>query len=259
VKPSIGEPLSGLIHIDLPEGIRAYVGTCEQGYDWPVASSSIANEVELLVNAHRKSIGKGELGRNSALDDAAIWKARHMARYGYMAHADTAPPWERATRDRIAACGYAGWTWGENIAMGYRSASTVVNAWLGSPGHRANIEGSGYSASGLGVAQAANGYMYWAQCFGVGATQPKPPVPEPPGFGLTVSGRKLLFGRHELTLQWQNAKGPMVAVWRDGRYVMSTANDGQLKYRGANVPTTYRFKLRDGEGRSSNEVTFTLR
>jgi hypothetical protein len=106
-----------------------------------------------------------------------------MAYYGYMSHNDPAPPVARSVGDRLAACGYTSGGWGENIAYGQRSAASVMQAWLGSAGHRANIERSSFRAIGVGVATAANGTPYWAQAFGAvadGAAPPPPPPPAPP-------------------------------------------------------------------------------
>ena len=62
-----------------------------------------------------------------------------MAHRRYLAHNDPAPPVGRTVGQRLAACGFAGVGWGENIANGYRTAEAVVGGWLSSPGHRANI------------------------------------------------------------------------------------------------------------------------
>ena len=98
------------------------------------------------------------------LTAAATWKARHMAAYSYLTHDDPGPPVQRTAGDRLAACGYPSATWGENIAMGYTTPQTVVDAWLASPGHRANIERADYVATG--VAMAGTQQPYWAESFG---------------------------------------------------------------------------------------------
>ena len=87
-----------------------------------------------------------------------------MAKYGYMAHDDPAPPVSRSTGERMAACGVTG-SWGENIAAGYPSPASVVNGWLNSPGHRANIENPNYVSMGAGAASSASGQLYWAHTF----------------------------------------------------------------------------------------------
>ena len=53
---------------------------------------------------------------------------------------------------------------GENIASGQKSASEVVNAWMNSPGHRANILNSSYSRIGSASVNI-DGTLYWVQLF----------------------------------------------------------------------------------------------
>ncbi len=72
---------------------------------------------------------------------------------------------------------------GENIAAGYGNASFVMEGWMGSPGHRANIMDSDYSAIGIACYYAPGttyGY-YWVQCFGssVQSEAKNPNVKEP--------------------------------------------------------------------------------
>jgi hypothetical protein len=103
-----------------------------------------------------------------------------MARYLYMTHNDPAPPVARSTADRMAACGVTG-GWGENIAYGYSTPEAVMQGWLNSPGHRANIENGSYRSIGVGAAVGSNGRVYWAQAFSTqaGSTPPPPPPPAP--------------------------------------------------------------------------------
>ena len=142
------------------------VGDCTPGSTWPAARADLAGGVLALINAHRATVGAPALVTSTSLTAAAVWKARHMAMYQYMAHDDPAPPVARSTLDRIAACGYTGGGWGENIAYGYPTPQAVVAGWLGSPGHRANIEQRGFLSTGIGAAVASNGAVYWAQTFG---------------------------------------------------------------------------------------------
>ena len=74
-----------------------------------------------------------------------------MAAYGYLDHDDPAPD-ARTAQERLAACGYPSAEWGENIASGYATAQAVVDAWLASPEHRANIERPEFRATGVGAA-----------------------------------------------------------------------------------------------------------
>jgi uncharacterized protein YkwD len=160
----------------------AAVGDCTAGSNWGTVRSDLAAQVVSLVNQHRAGLGLGALAESPTLTAAAVWKARHMAFYGYLSHNDPAPPVARSVADRLAACGYTSAGWGENIAYGQPSAASVMQAWLGSPGHRANIERSSFRAIGVGVATAASGTPYWAQAFGAvaDAGAPPPPPPAPP-------------------------------------------------------------------------------
>jgi uncharacterized protein YkwD len=154
-------------------------GGCSPASDWPAANSGYAAEVVALVNDHRASLGLGSLQISSSLTAAAVWKAQHMAEYLYMQHDDPAPPVARGVGSRLSACGYSGGGWGENIAYGYPSPGAVVNAWLNSSGHRANIENPAFTSIGVGAAAADSGTMYWAQDFGASGGGP-PPQPDPP-------------------------------------------------------------------------------
>ena len=54
---------------------------------------------------------------------------------------------------------------GENIAMGQRSAEEVMNGWMNSEGHRANILNSSFTKLGVGCYQDSAGKLYWTQLF----------------------------------------------------------------------------------------------
>ena len=102
---------------------------------------------------------------NGALGDAALMHSRDMAEKKYFSHKamDGSGAAERALR--------AGYRWlriGENIAAGQTSPEEVVAGWLTSPGHCANIMGSGFTE--MGAAYAINqsrpeGRAYWTQVF----------------------------------------------------------------------------------------------
>lgn len=151
-----------------PTHANAIVGDCTPGSDWGTSRPDLASQVVTLINNHRTSMGLVALKVSPTLTNAAVWKARHMARYSYMQHDDPAPPVARTVPDRLEACGYPSRTtgWGENIAYGYSTPSAVVQAWLNSSGHRANIENASYRSTGVGAAASASGVLYWSQEFG---------------------------------------------------------------------------------------------
>jgi uncharacterized protein YkwD len=172
---------------EAPTAPAAGNGGCAVRSDWGSPRVDLAGRVVALVNDHRRRNGLRPLRQSPTLTRAAEWKALHMARFRYMRHEDPAPPVGRGVGARLAACGYRGGGWGENIAFGYGTAAAVVSAWLRSPGHRANIERSAFRVIGVGAAAARAGTLYWSQEFGVqddsrrARTRPAPrPRPEAP-------------------------------------------------------------------------------
>lgn len=158
----------------------ATVGDCTPGASFRPADAAFATEVTRLVNQHRATLGLPALKVSPTLTASAVWKARHMATYGYMGHDDPAPPLARTAADRIAACGYRG-SWGENVAAGFATPAAVLAAWLQSPGHRANIENPAYVVTGTGASVSTGGITLWAQDFGMsddsGSSPPATPAP----------------------------------------------------------------------------------
>jgi uncharacterized protein YkwD len=176
-------------HGPIAASAASATGDCTPDASWPANNASLSSQVLSLINQHRAQMGLSQLVISPTLSGAAIWKARHMAAYNYMAHDDPAPPVARTTADRIATCGYRSGGWGENIAYGYTTAQSVVDAWLASPGHKANIENPSYVSTGIGAAPSAANGVFWAQDFGTvndsGSPTPTtttttPPPPPPP-------------------------------------------------------------------------------
>jgi uncharacterized protein YkwD len=107
-----------------------------------------------LLNRERTSRGMRRFHRNPRLSLASQRHARDMSRRQYFDHGDFV--------GRIRAAHYlAGshnWTVGENIAWGswdYASPAEIVDGWMHSPGHRANILSSRFREIGIGVARGA--------------------------------------------------------------------------------------------------------
>lgn len=136
-------------------------------------AKSVANEVLELVNAARAKPRKcggtaykaaPPLQLSATLTRAALMHAQDMARNSHFEHhgTDGSSPAQRATR--------VGYRWrhvAENIAAGAPTAATVVDGWLKSPGHCANIMGAEYREMGIAFAlnpQSKSG-IYWAQTF----------------------------------------------------------------------------------------------
>jgi uncharacterized protein YkwD len=119
-------------------------------------------KVVVLVNAARADAGCGPVRRDPRLDDASLAHSEDMIARDYFSHTtpDGVSPWDRAK-----AAGYDVPT-GENIALGQPDADTVMEAWMNSEGHRANILNCSSKAIGVGLALDSSGTPYWTQMFG---------------------------------------------------------------------------------------------
>jgi uncharacterized protein YkwD len=190
-----------------PAPATTLVGDCTPGASWKADRADLANAVIKLVNQHRASLGLHTLAVSPALTRSAVWKARHMATYRYMGHDDPAPPVARSVAERIAACGYSS-SWGENIAEGYPTASSVVAAWLASPGHKANIENPSYRVTGSGAAIASGGITLWAQDFG---TTPDSGTVPAGGSGTNTAMRSIVLRNLQIAPHRPHAGGRLVA------------------------------------------------
>ncbi|MQY03345.1 CAP domain-containing protein [Actinomadura macrotermitis] len=120
-----------------------------------------ASQVVTLVNAQRAKNGCRPLTVNAKLGRAAQAHSADMAARHYFDHTSKDG---RSPGDRITAAGYRWITYGENIAMGQQTPASVMNAWMNSSGHRANILNCAFKEIGVGV--ALSGGPYWTQDFG---------------------------------------------------------------------------------------------
>jgi uncharacterized protein YkwD len=139
-------------------------------------NTAIELQIIQLVNSHRAANGLAPLAVSGLLNVAADFHSRDMAAIGsvYGPGAGMQHTLFGTTRpevgDRLDAAGYDNWTssfaWGENIAYGYTTAAAVVNAWMNSSGHRANILSGSFTEIGVSVRVAADGTLYFTQNFG---------------------------------------------------------------------------------------------
>jgi uncharacterized protein YkwD len=115
-----------------------------------------------IVNRERAANGCGSVVINSDLAEAARLHSQDQGEHTNMSHtgSDGSDFVERARR--------AGYTnpIGENVAMGYATPTAVMDGWMNSSGHRANILNCNAKAMGVGVATGADGRLYWTQVFG---------------------------------------------------------------------------------------------
>lgn len=122
-------------------------------------TKNYANEVMRLVNQQRAKAGLSAFTTNNSLTAAANKRAQEIA----ISFSHTRPNgsgFSTVLKEYSVSYNAAG----ENIAYGQRSPKEVVNAWMNSPGHRANILKSKFKKLGIGVYQK-NGTYYWTQEF----------------------------------------------------------------------------------------------
>lgn len=133
-----------------------------------------------LTNQERARHGLPALALDGALCRSALAHSRDMASHNYFSHTGSDGS---TVGDRIRAAGYSPlWAYGENIAAGQPSPEEVVNAWMNSEGHRANILSPHYEHIGVGyVRQDGTTYLhYWTQHFASHGQLEPPPTPIPP-------------------------------------------------------------------------------
>lgn len=121
--------------------------------------SSFESEVIRLVNEIRTQNGLKALTANWELSRVARYKSQDMVDNRYFSH--TSPTYGSPFQ-MIKAFGLSYRTAGENIAYGQSTPRAVVNAWMNSSGHRANILNASYTQ--IGVGYVAKGH-YWTQMF----------------------------------------------------------------------------------------------
>ncbi|MEU4999899.1 CAP domain-containing protein [Streptomyces sp. NPDC021622] len=122
-----------------------------------------ASAVLRLTNAERTAAGLRALSPDPLLTVAAQGHSTDMVARAFYSHTspDGGEPWHRAS-----AAGSAHRAIGENIACGQRSPAEVVDGWMNSPGHRANILKPSFTHLGVGFAGGGSAGTYWTQLFG---------------------------------------------------------------------------------------------
>lgn len=133
-------------------------------------STSTDSEAEVLrlVNVERDKAGCKPLKEDSTLVAVARAHSRDMAENNYFSHTGKDG---RSPFDRMKDAGYSYRMAAENIAAGQGTAKAVMDAWMNSSGHRANILNCGLTEIGVGRwKDSSSSYgIYWTQNFGTPA------------------------------------------------------------------------------------------
>jgi len=106
------------------------------------------------------------LAWNDLLTTAADGHSKDMAARNYFSHTSADG---RTLADRVNATGYAWASLGENIAAGYIGVNAVMDGWIASPGHCANLMNAGFAEVGVACVPgaAADTYpTYWTMDLG---------------------------------------------------------------------------------------------
>lgn len=128
----------------------------------PTTDSSVLSyekEVVRLVNEIRAENGLQALTYDWELSRVARYKSQDMKDNKYFSH--TSPTYGSPFQ-MIKNFGITYRSAGENIAKGYATPQAVVNGWMNSSGHRANILNASFNRIGVGYVASGN---YWTQMF----------------------------------------------------------------------------------------------
>lgn len=168
-------PNQNLIHphdkIELPDGSTG-TGTTENSKTDDIetgnnesveaGTSDQANAVLRLVNVERQKQGLKALTLSNELTSIANTKAKDMAVNRYFDHRS---PTYGSPFDMLQKFGVSYKSAGENIAAGQKTPEAVMNSWMNSSGHRANILNSSYTQLGVGFYAGGSYDTYWVQLF----------------------------------------------------------------------------------------------
>jgi uncharacterized protein YkwD len=127
--------------------------------DTPVTYSDIENDILILVNDYRTSIGLSSLTRLSIVSNVANSHTEYMIETGQVSHDNFSNRAETLMNNAKAK------SVAENVAYGYSTAQGVLNGWLNSPDHKKIIEGSSYTHFGISTDCNTKGRNYFTQIF----------------------------------------------------------------------------------------------
>jgi uncharacterized protein YkwD len=191
--PVLGKIRSLFVHV-APRRMRAaglalvlslltVAATASPTFAWGSAAFSPADEQLLftLTNQDRASAGLNALVNDSYLHKEAEWRAQDMGDRDYFSH--TIPPSNTMVFDDMQKDHYCFKVAGENIGLSTFSdavaTTRIEKAFMGSPGHRANILGK-WGRMGVGAYEAADGRKLYVVLFSVPCASKSKPAPKAP-------------------------------------------------------------------------------
>ena len=142
------------------EGIEIQV--VAKGSGIPTSYSTMMDEVTALTNNYRAQNGLAPVTLDSTLTNVATIRSEEGARQGYISH-------RRSDGSNVTAIANNwGVNWrimGENLGRYQTTPSQLVNMWIDSASHRANLVNPSFERVGVGIARAADGGYYFTQIF----------------------------------------------------------------------------------------------
>ena len=124
------------------------------------SQDAFANQVVKLVNEERAKAGLSPLSVNSKAANAAQTRAREIEKSFSHTRPDGSSFNTALTEAGVSFRGA-----GENIAYGQTTPQQVMEGWMNSSGHRANILNANYTSIGVGHYKNGAGVDYWTQLF----------------------------------------------------------------------------------------------
>ena len=126
------------------------------------AEMTQAEAILKLVNQERAKAGVPALTLSEKLTSIANTKAKDMADNNYFSHDS---PTYGSPFDMLKQFGVSFSYAGENIAAGQKTAEEVMNSWMNSSGHKANILNKNYTQLGVGFVRGGQYGTEWVQLF----------------------------------------------------------------------------------------------
>jgi hypothetical protein len=221
-------------HIFRYKAVAVILGACLVLLSLSLAGSSLLKNSDFLgaiyasalvdlTNADRAIASLPSLAQNNVLTQAAELKAIDMTSKGYFAHnsPDGKTPW-----GFIYEAGYQFVYAGENLAVNFEESNEVENAWMNSPGHRANILSGKFTEVGIAVREGTyqgKDTVFVVQMFGkpaaialaqpvpeqvsIPASQPAPEIPLADTLIITPSIQEVKGDSLEITEEVANESG----------------------------------------------------
>ncbi|MDP4118054.1 MAG: CAP domain-containing protein [Bacillota bacterium] len=126
------------------------------------ATTEFAKEVLSLVNQQRANYGLKALSYSTKLEAVAYLHSEDMAKNNYFSHTSLAG---QSPFDRLKDAGITYSIAEENIAAGQKTPQEVMDSWMNSEGHRANILNADVTEMGIGIYEGGSYGIYWTQMF----------------------------------------------------------------------------------------------